>query len=105
MPVTAETGESFANALVRAGYTDFYLIGADDARRLLTEKRREIIRVLKEDDVSSMRELARTLDRDIRQVSDDLDVLYEMSVIDYREKGRRKIPELRHSRIVVEPIG
>lgn len=100
----SEEGTSFANRLARAGYTDFYVIGQEDARRLLTEKRLEIVRMLKEEDITSMRGLARELDRDIKQVSEDLDTLHRMSVVAYREEGNRKVPELTHSRIVIEPI-
>lgn len=99
-----EAGGSFANRLARAGYTDFYVISSDDARQLLTGKRLELIRTLKEDEVSSIRGLARSLDRDVKQVSEDLEILHQMSVIEYREEGNRKIPELRHERIFVEPI-
>ncbi len=97
--------ESFANRLVRAGYNDFYVIGQEDARRLLTDKRMELIKALKEKEMSSKRSLARHLDRDIKQVSEDLEILHQMSIVEFREKGNRKIPELRHDKIFVEPIG
>jgi predicted transcriptional regulator len=99
-----EESESFANRLARAGYTDFYVISREDARKLLTDKRTEIIDTLKEKEFSSTRELARELDRDIKQVSEDLDILQQISVIEYREEGNRKIPKLKHQRIFIEPI-
>lgn len=96
--------ESFANKLAKAGETDFYVISLEDAEKLLTEKRMELIYVLKNQEVSSSRELSRVLDRDIKQVSEDLNLLHEISVIEFKQKGNRKIPQLRHKNIFIQPV-
>jgi predicted transcriptional regulator len=74
------------------------------AREVLTQKRLEIIQILRDEDFSSKRELARYLERDIKSVSRDLDVLWECSVVNYTEEGNRKIPELSAEKIIVEPL-
>lgn len=96
--------ENFANKLAKVGYKDFYVISRENARRLLTEKRIEIIEKLKEKEVESVRDLSRKLGRDVKQVSEDLELLCQMSIIEYSKEGNRKIPELKHQKIFIEPI-
>jgi len=96
MPVETEDSPteqtSFANRLARAGYEDFYVIGSEEARKLLTEKRLELLEALNNTEFSSVRELSRILSRDVKQVSEDLELL------------NRKIPELKHEKIFIEPV-
>lgn len=108
MPVKTDTSkteeESFANKLAKAGFEDFYIIDSENARKLLTEKRREMIRELRETEPSSIRGLARNLERDIKQVKEDLDVLTEFSLIEYEEDRNRKKPKLKHEKIFIKPL-
>ncbi|MDY6774183.1 MAG: transcriptional regulator [Candidatus Nanohaloarchaea archaeon] len=95
----------FARDVVSRGLEgDVLLIPRDAARTILTQKRIEIVETLREEDFESMRGLARELERDIKSVSRDLDVLWEHDIIEYRREGGRKIPELEHDRIIVEPL-
>lgn len=82
-----------------------HILPKEVAREVLTEKRMEIITVLREKEISSKRDLARELNRDIKNVSNDLDVLWKHSVIDYEDgKGTSKVPVLASDEIIVEPL-
>ena len=82
-----------------------HILPKEVAREVLTEKRMEVITILREKEISSKRGLARELDRDIKNVSNDLDVLWKHSVIDYEDgKGTSKVPVLAADEIIVEPL-
>lgn len=82
------------------------MLSRDTAEEVLTEKRMELLKELAADDaeISSMRDLARHVDRDISIISRDCDILYEADVIEYEQSGRSKRPVLAHENVVVEPI-
>jgi predicted transcriptional regulator len=94
----------FAQRLAKAGYSDFYVMDRESARKVLTEKRLEILEYLKQNEVESVRELSRELDRDIKNVSDDLGVLWENALIDYEGDGRKKKPYLVSKNIFIKPV-
>lgn len=81
-----------------------YVVPVKLAKEILTEKRMEIIQTVREEEIESKRALSRKLDRDIKSVSRDLDILFKHGVIDYMEEGGRKIPELSADKIIVEPF-
>lgn len=93
-----------ARALARGGMEDVHVLSLDSAEIVLTRRRREILEVLRAEEIASVRELARRLDRDKAQVSRDLQVLAEHAVIHYETDGRAKAPRLSQSRLVIEPI-
>lgn len=84
--------------------TDVQVLSHESAERVLTPKRRELIAVLADETVESVRGLARRVERDKGQVSRDLEVLAEHGVVDFEETGRKKRPSLQHEHVVVEPI-
>lgn len=100
----ADRRREMARALARGGMDDVHILSRDTADKALTPKRMEIVRVLKEREIESVRELARVLDRDKGQVSRDLQVLAELSIIHYESDGRSKSPRLSHEHVVVEPV-
>lgn len=93
-----------SKTLEDAGYRDLLLIEPEDARKILTEKRLEIIRKLQREDVESIRGLARELGRGENVVHRDLKTLFEEGVIDFEEEGKRKVPVLRHENIWIKPL-
>lgn len=93
-----------ARALARGGMENVQIISHESAEKVLTPKRMEIIRTLREAEIDSVRELARRLDRDKGQVSRDLQVLAEHAVIHYETDGRSKAPRLTQEHIVIEPV-
>lgn len=71
-------------------------------RRALTEKRLEMLHVIKEKHPSSVYELAKTLDRDIKNVTVDLEYLKKIGLVRIKrskEKRERVIPEVNYDAI------
>lgn len=94
----------FTKQLVEGGFEDVLVLQRATAERVLTEKRMELVETVAADEVSSVRDLARQLDRDVSIVSRDLDVLFEAEVLDYEQHGRSKKPVLAHENIFIEPL-
>lgn len=81
-----------------------HVIPSDVARKILTEKRMELINTIREEEINSQRDLSRKVDRNIKSVSTDLEILWKYGVINYIEEDNRKIPELSADKIIVEPF-
>lgn len=69
--------------------------------KALTEKRMELLRTVREEEPSSIREAAELVDRDVKNVFDDLCLLDKFDVIDLIRKGKRKKPVIKRKIIVV----
>ncbi|WP_435158907.1 helix-turn-helix domain-containing protein [Haladaptatus sp. DFWS20] len=93
-----------ARALARGGMEGVHVLSHESAAEILTPKRRDLITYLAENEVASVRDLARQLDRDKGQVSRDLETLARHGVISFETDGRAKKPYLQHEHVVVEPI-
>ena len=100
--------DAFARDLNAQGYTDVLMLRRENGRDVLTESRLTLIDYLERhgDDVESVRDLARRLDRDKGAVSKDLRRLAELDVIEYEGSGNgeAKRPVLKHDHIVIEPV-
>lgn len=74
-------------------------------RRALTAKRLELLHSIKKERPSSVYELARMLGRDIKNVTQDLEYLKEVGLVDVKrtgEKRERIIPEVNYDKIDLE---
>ena len=100
----ADRRAEMARALARGGMKNAHIISLESAEKVLTPRRKEIIHPLREEDVDSVRELARRLDRDKGQVSRALQVLAEHAVIRYETDGLSKAPRLTQEHILIEPV-
>jgi hypothetical protein len=100
----AEQRSRMGRALATGGFEDVLVIDRETARKILTEKRQELIARIREGDIESVRGLADDLDRDISGVSRDLDLLAVNDIVEYETEGRRKIPHLKHQTVVAEPV-
>jgi len=56
------------------------------------------------DEVESIHELARQLDRHVSAVKGGLDVLVTHGIVDYRTDGQRKVPVLAHPLLFAQPV-
>jgi len=71
-------------------------------RRALTEKRLEVLHVIKREKPSSVYELAKLLKRDVKNVTQDLEYLKQIGLVEIRrtkEKQERNIPEVKYDKI------
>jgi predicted transcriptional regulator len=91
-------------SLAEAGYDDLLLLRWETAREVLTDERMDLIEHLQDGDVDSIEELARRVERDPADVSEDLNILFKNAVIDFEEEEDRKIPVLQHENIFIKPI-
>lgn len=103
-PTPLDNRIEFTKRLVEGGFEDVLVLQRATAERVLTDKRMELVEKVATDEVSSVRDLARQLDRDVSIVSRDLDVLFEAEVLDFEQHGRSKKPVLAHENIFVEPL-
>jgi len=72
-----------------------------DLRALLTDRRVELLRSVMTDQPGSIRKLAERLDRDVKTVHDDLQVLAEYDIIHFEQAGRAKRPFVPYDSIEV----
>ena len=82
-----------------------HVVNFQDASRLqrvLTPRRLELIRSLLEGSADSIRDLADRLDRDVRQVHDDVDLLNEYGIVRFHEDGTAKGPFIPYETISIE---
>ncbi|GAA0547673.1 transcriptional regulator [Halorubrum ejinorense] len=71
-------------------------------QRLLTPRRLELVRSLMDAPAESMRDLAERLDRDVRQVHDDLQILNEYRIVHFREEDGAKKPFVPYNTVSIE---
>jgi predicted transcriptional regulator len=82
-----------------------YFENLNTFRRILTAKRLEMLHTIKKERPSSVYELARMLGRDMKNVTQDLEYLKEVGLVDVKrtgEKRERIIPEVNYDKIDLE---
>jgi predicted transcriptional regulator len=67
--------------------------------RILTQKRLEVIKTVMRDHPESIRGLARLVDRNPKEVNDDVHLLSEYGIISLEQDGRAKRPVVPYDRI------
>jgi len=80
------------------------IVPKEAARKIMTEKKLEILHTLDEKEVSGVRDLAGEIDRDPGQVTKDLKQLWQYGLMDYEKNGRKKEPVRTADKIVIEPF-
>jgi predicted transcriptional regulator len=68
------------------------LPGEAELSRLFSEKNLELLRTIARREPASMREAARFVERDVKEVSRNLYELESLGVIEFEEEGRSKRP-------------
>jgi predicted transcriptional regulator len=82
-----------------------HIVNFQDASRLqriLTPRRLELVRSLMDSPAESMRDLADRLNRDVRQVHDDLQLLSEYRIVHFREENGAKKPHVPYNTVKIE---
>jgi len=72
-----------------------------DLRALLTDRRVELLRSIMTDRPDSIRQLAERIDRDVKSVHDDLQVLADYDIVHFEQAGRAKRPFVPYDSIEV----
>lgn len=73
-----------------------------DLNRLLSAKNVELLRTIARESPASIRETARLVDRDVRQVHDNLNELERLNLVRFETDGRAKRPVVWYDDIDVE---
>lgn len=82
-----------------------YFTSLDAMRKVLTEKRLELLHVIKGQEPDSVYELSKIVNRDIKNVNDDLLVLKDIGLVSVfkARKGRKRIiPRVNYDKIQLE---
>ncbi len=79
-----------------------YFSNLKDMRKALTEKRLELLRVIRQKRPSSVYELAKITGRNIKNVLQDLNYLQRIGLVEITEDKGKKIPSVNYEKIRVE---
>jgi predicted transcriptional regulator len=82
--------------------TAVYFSNLKEMRRVLTEKRVELLKAVKDKKPQSLYVLAKMLDRDLKNVLQDVEYLRELGIIDVEHAGDKKIPFVHFDKISFE---
>jgi predicted transcriptional regulator len=82
--------------------TAIYFSNVKDMRKILTEKRLQLLKTIKDKRPASVYVLAKSVNRDIKNVLQDLAYLQEMGLVDITETKDKKIPHVEYDRIAFE---
>ena len=78
-------------------------LGSEDRlKQVLDDRNVELIRTIAREEPESIRELARLVDRDVRQVHDDVTGLETLGLVELNEEGRSKRPTVWYDSISVD---
>lgn len=78
-------------------------LGSEDRlKQVLDDRNVEIIRTVAREEPESIRELARLVDRDVRQVHDSVTELETLGLVEFEEQGRSKKPTVWYDSISVD---
>jgi len=72
-----------------------------DLRALLTDRRIELLQSVMSEKAGSIRQLADRVDRDVKSVHDDLQVLADYDIVNFEQDGRAKRPFVPYEQIEV----
>lgn len=74
----------------------------EDLQRLLSPQNVHLIRTIARQEPSSIRETARFVERDVRQVHGNLHELERMNLVRFEQEGRAKRPTVWYNNIEIE---
>ncbi|WP_245998571.1 HVO_A0114 family putative DNA-binding protein [Halalkalicoccus subterraneus] len=72
-----------------------------DLRALLTDRRVELLRSIMAEQPDSIRQLADRLERDVKTIHNDLQILVEYDIVHFEQAGRAKRPFVPYDTIEV----
>ena len=82
-----------------------YFTSLEAMRKVLTEKRLELLHIIKEQQPDSVYELSKIVKRDLKNINSDLDLLRDIGLVSMSKarKGReRVIPRVNYDKIQLE---
>jgi len=74
----------------------------DQLARVFTPRAIDLLQVIAQDEPASIREAARLVDRDIKQVSENLERLEEYGIVEFEQEGRAMRPVVEYDEIDIQ---
>lgn len=74
----------------------------DRLAQVFTPRAIDLLQAIAQEEPASIREAARLVDRDIKQVSENLERLAEYDIIEFVQEGRAKRPVVRYDEIDIQ---
>lgn len=97
-----ETLDAIDSGEVPDPYFECVFHDPDELHRVTRPKNLELLRTIARERPGSIREAARLVDRDVRQVHRNLAELEELGLIEFEDEGRSKRPTVWYDEIAVE---
>ena len=97
-----KTGEAVERGEKVKKETGLYFTSLEAFRKALTPKRLELLHIVKARNPSSINELARMAERDIKNVADDLKYLEQIGLIEKKEMDRKTKPVINYDEILLQ---
>ena len=82
--------------------TAIYFNNLKEMRKVLTEKRLELLKAIKDKKPASVYELSKMVNRDIKNVLQDISYLQELGLVEITETKDKKIPHVEYDKIALE---
>lgn len=82
--------------------TAIYFSNLKEMRKVLTEKRLELLKVIKDRKPASVYALSKMVGRNIKNVLEDLAYLQELGLVEITETRDKKIPHVGYEKIAFE---
>ncbi len=82
--------------------TAIYFSNLKEMRKVLTEKRLELLKIIKDKKPASVYKLAKMVGRDIKNVLEDLTYLQELGLVEITKTKNKKIPYVDYDKIAFE---
>jgi predicted transcriptional regulator len=74
----------------------------DQLAQVFTPRAIDLLQTIAQEEPASIRETARLVDRDIKQVSENLDRLNEYGIVEFVDEGRAKRPVVLYDEIDIQ---
>ena len=97
-----KTGEAIERGEKVKKETGTYFTSLQAFRKALTPKRMELLHIVKTEQPSSINELARMANRDVKNVADDVKYLEQIGLIEKKATKRRIAPVVTYEKLMLE---
>ena len=74
----------------------------DEFQKVFSAERLKLLTVIARNEPSSIRELARMVERDVKNVYNDLKLLYSHGLVEFEERKGRKVPVVPYRKLKIE---
>jgi len=77
-------------------------VDIDLFRKFATKKRIELLKIIKEKQPGSLKELERLTKRDYKSINTDLEVLRKLNLVEIKKEDHKTVPKINYSEINIK---